>query len=58
MHRSLTLAVVCAVVFAGAPAVAHAQNRGFIGGLGGITSEPKPARCSRHRGESGLPGSS
>jgi opacity protein-like surface antigen len=37
MHRSLALAAVCATVIAGAPAVAQAQNRGFIGGLGGIT---------------------
>ena len=37
MPRSLTLALVCAAVIAATPAAARAQNRGFIGGLGGIT---------------------
>ena len=37
MSRSLTLAVVCAAVIAATPAAAGAQNRGFVGGLGGIT---------------------
>jgi opacity protein-like surface antigen len=36
MHRSLALAV-CAAAFAATPGVAQAQNRGFAGGLGGIT---------------------
>jgi hypothetical protein len=43
MHRSLTLAAVCAIVFAGTPAVAEAQNRGIIGGLGGITFGTEPS---------------
>ena len=37
MHKSLTLVAVCALACAATPAVARAQNRGFIGGLGGLT---------------------
>ena len=43
MHRSFVLAVVCAGVMTGTPIAAHAQNRGFVGGLGGITFGTEPS---------------
>ena len=43
MHRLFVLAVVCAGVMAGTPVAAHAQNRGFVGGLGGITFGTEPS---------------
>ena len=37
MFRSLALFVVCLAASAATPSVAHAQNRAFVGGLGGVT---------------------
>src|SRR5687768_12120395 len=37
MFRSLALFVVCLAASAAGPTVAHAQNRAFVGGLGGVT---------------------